>query len=142
VAITVAEVRVTVTDYSAATPLTKSLVGDALYFDANIRDIFFDLDSYTIRADARQTLQENARILRDRPNIQITIEGHADERGSARYNLVLGDRRANSVRDYMVGLGIPANRIHTISYGKERPFCFESNEACWQLNRRGRFVMR
>ena len=142
VAVTPAEVRVTVTDDSAATPPPTSFINDAAFFDANMQDIFFDLDDYSIRGDARQILQENARALRERTNILVTIEGHCDERGSQRYNLVLGDRRANSVRDFLISLGIAANRIETISYGEERPFCEESTEACWQLNRRARIVMR
>ena len=142
VAVTPAEVRITVTDDGSATPPPSSFIGDAAFFDANIQDVFFDLDDYSIRNDARQILQENARALKDRPNILVTIEGHCDERGSERYNLVLGDRRANSVRDYLIQLGIAASRIETISYGEERPFCEERTEACWQFNRRARIVMR
>jgi peptidoglycan-associated lipoprotein len=142
VAVAAAEVRVTVTDDAVATPPLSSLINDAAFFDANMQDVFFDLDDYSIRNDARRILQENARALAERPSILITIEGHCDERGSDRHNIVLGDRRANSVRDHLVTLGIAASRIQTISYGKERPFCEERNEECWQLNRRARIVMR
>ena len=142
VAVVPAEVRVTVTDDGTATPPPPSFINDAAYFDANMHDVFFDLDDYSIRSDARQILQENARALKERLNILVTIEGHCDERGSERYNLVLGDRRANAVRDYLVSLGIAANRIETISYGEERPFCEEHSEECWQFNRRARIVMR
>jgi len=142
VAVTPAEVRVTVTDDGVATPPPSSFINDSQFFEANIQDVFFDLDDYSIRNDARQILQENARALKERPGILVTIEGHCDERGSERYNIVLGDRRANSVRDYLIQLGIAASRIETISYGEERPFCEERTEECWQFNRRARIVMR
>ena len=142
VAVAAAEIRVTVTDDETVLLPPSSLIGDAAYFDANIEDIFFDLDDYSIRNDARQILQANARVLTERPNIRITIEGHCDERGSSRYNLVLGDRRANAARDYLIQLGIASGRIETISYGEERPFCEERTEECWQLNRRASIVMR
>ena len=142
VAVKAAEVRVTVTDNDSATPLTTSVINDTELFVANVQDIYFDLDDYSIRGDARLILQANARFLMERPNILITIEGYCDERGSERYNLVLGDRRANAARDYLITLGIAANRIETISYGEERPFCEERTEECWQLNRRASIVMR
>ena len=142
VAVKTAEVRVTITYSDSVTLPPSSLIGDASFFDANIQDVFFDLDSYSIRNDARRILQENARYMAERSNILITIEGHCDERGSDRYNLVLGDRRANAVRDHLISLGVAANRIETISYGEELPFCEERTEECWQLNRRARFVMR
>ena len=142
VAVRAAEVRVTVTDSDSVILPPSSLINDVAFFDSNIQDIFFDLDDYSIRNDARAILQANARFLVERSNILITIEGHCDERGSDRYNLVLGDRRANAVRDYLIQLGIAANRLETISYGEERPFCEERTEECWQLNRRARFVMR
>ena len=142
VAVAAAEVRVTITYADSVTLPPSSLIGDVAFFDANMQDIFFDLDDYSVRGDARAILQANARSLAERPNILITIEGHCDERGSDRYNLVLGDRRANAARDYLISLGVAANRIETISYGEERPFCEERTEECWQLNRRARFVMR
>ena len=142
VAVVAAEIRVTVTDTGVAIPIVTSIIDDARLFDAEIQDVFFDMDDYSVRSDARQILQANARVLRERPNILITIEGHCDERGSERYNLVLGDRRANAARDYLITLGIAESRIETISYGEERPFCDEKTEECWQLNRRASFVMR
>ena len=105
-------------------------------------DAFFDYDSYSIRSDARSALMNNARSLKERPGIRITIEGHCDERGSERYNLALGDRRANAAKEFLVSQGIDASRINTISYGEERGFCEESDEECWQLNRRAHLVMR
>jgi peptidoglycan-associated lipoprotein len=142
VAVAAAEVRVTVTDDSAVTLPPSSLISDTAWFDANMQDVLFDYNEFSIRADARKILQENARALAQRPNILITIEGYCDERGSERYNLVLGDRRANAARDYLITLGIAASRIETISYGEERPFCEERTEECWQLNRRARLMMR
>jgi len=109
-----------------------------------VQDIFFDYDKSEVREDARATLQRNVEalkaILNDFPSAAILIEGHCDERGSAEYNLGLGDRRANSTKEFLVQLGVPADRLKTISYGKERPFCTESNESCWQQNRRAHFV--
>ena len=142
VAVAAAEVRVTITYDDSVTLPPSSIIGDAAFFDANIQDIFFDLDDYSIRGDARAILQANARHMAERQSILITIEGHCDERGSDRYNLVLGDRRANAARDYLISLGVATNRIETISYGEELPFCEERTEECWQLNRRARFVMR
>ncbi len=103
-------------------------------------DVFFDLDQSAIRDDARAALAKNAEFLRRWTSTRIDIEGHCDERGTAEYNLGLGTRRANAVREYLVGLGIAADRINVVSKGKESPFCTESNEACWQQNRRGHFV--
>lgn len=138
----VAEARITVTAPPAVAPPPAPVISDAAFFEANIKDVFFDLDEYTIRADAKEVLDANVRALNERPGIRITIEGHCDERGSEKYNLVLGDKRANAVRDYLVSQGISASRIDTISYGEERNFCEESTEECWQLNRRGHLIMR
>jgi peptidoglycan-associated lipoprotein len=108
-----------------------------------LQDAFFDYDKSDIRDDARAALTKNADLLKaifqDFPDAVITVEGHCDERGSAEYNLGLGDRRATSAKDFLVQLGVPADRLKTISYGKERPVCTESNEACWQRNRRAHF---
>jgi len=109
-------------------------------FAQNIKDIYFEYDKSDIRADQQGSLQSDISFLRQHPNISFTIEGHCDERGSTEYNLALGDSRANSVRNALVQAGVAADHIKTISYGKERPFCTESTEACWQQNRRGHFV--
>ena len=106
----------------------------------NVKDVFFDYDSYDITQQYQQVLQADARFLQQHPNMKFTIEGHCDERGSTEYNLALGDNRANSTKQALMSLGIPADRIRTISYGKEKPFCTESNESCWQQNRRAHFV--
>jgi peptidoglycan-associated lipoprotein len=138
----IAEARVTVTAPPAVTPPPEPAISDERFFMANITDAFFDYDSYSIRPDARAALMSDARALRERPEIRITIEGHCDERGSERYNLALGDRRANAAKEFLVSEGIDASRINTISYGEERGFCEESDEECWQLNRRAHLVMR
>ena len=108
-----------------------------------VQDAFFDYDKSDIREDARATLTSDATALKtlmsDYPSGTVVIEGHCDERGSAEYNLGLGDRRASSAKDFLVQLGVPADKLRTQSYGKERPQCTESNEGCWQKNRRVHF---
>ncbi len=105
------------------------------------QDVYFDYDKNDIRADGRDTLTNDAavikRILSADPGFTIVIEGHCDERGSEEYNLALGDRRALAVKEFLVQLGVPDNRLKTISFGKERPVCTDENEACFQRNRRG-----
>ena len=113
---------------------------EAQLFASKMQDVFFDYDSYDVTQQYQRVLQADAQFLQQHPNIKFTIEGHCDERGSTEYNLALGDNRANSTKQALVSLGIPANRIRTISYGKEKPFCTESTEACWAQNRRGHFV--
>lgn len=110
-------------------------------FQQNVKDAFFDYDKADIRSDARQALLTDAEFLRSHPAVRFTIEGHCDERGSEEYNLGLGDRRATSAKRYLANLGIDDSRIQTTSYGKERPFCTEHNESCWQQNRRGHLAM-
>ena len=110
--------------------------------NANLRDIFFDFDKYDIRPDDAKTLDANASWLKSNANNLVLIEGHADERGTNEYNLALGERRAKATMNYLVSQGIQANRITIISYGEERPVCTESNEACWQRNRRAHFLVK
>lgn len=105
-----------------------------------LREIYFDFDKYDLRPDARATLKANADWLRANPSAQVEIEGHTDERGTNEYNLALGAKRAQSAKDYLVTLGIGAERLSTISYGEEVPACKETTEECWQRNRRARFV--
>jgi peptidoglycan-associated lipoprotein len=114
---------------------------DALNAERPLGDVFFDLDESVIRDDARAPLQKNADWMKRWSSTRILVAGHADERGSAEYNLALGERRANAVRAYLVNLGIPENRIQITSKGKEAPFCSESSENCWQQNRRGHFTI-
>jgi peptidoglycan-associated lipoprotein len=109
-------------------------------FSQNVQDIYFDYDKGDIRADQQTALQGDIAFLKQHPDIRFTVEGHCDERGSTEYNLALGDNRANAVKNALIQGGVSAGNIKTISYGKEKPFCTESNEACWQQNRRGHFV--
>ena len=107
---------------------------------AKIEDAYFDYDKASLRPDAIQTLaaasSELRNILRDYPDYKLTIEGHCDERGSAEYNLALGDQRATAAKEYLVQVGIPGDQLSVVSYGKERPACSQSDESCWQKNRR------
>ena len=104
----------------------------------NVGDrVFFALDSSVVDSEGQGTLERQAAWLKANPNVNITLEGHADERGTREYNLALGERRANSVANYLVALGVDKARLSTISYGKERPLCTESDESCWSQNRRG-----
>ena len=107
-----------------------------------VRDAYFDYDKADIRPDAREALSKTAEFLKTHPGLRVTVEGHCDERGSTEYNLGLGDRRANAVKQYLASLGVAANSLDVVSYGKEKPFCMESNETCWQQNRRGHFVKK
>jgi peptidoglycan-associated lipoprotein len=109
-------------------------------FLREVRDAYFDYDKADLRPDARTALSKTADFLKNYPRFKVTIEGHCDERGSTEYNLGLGDRRANAVKQFLISAGVSADRISTVSFGKEKPFCMESNEACWQQNRRGHFV--
>ena len=107
-----------------------------------LKDVYFDFDSYALRADARETLKANAGWLKANPAAQVQIEGHCDERGTTEYNLALGSKRAQSVKDYLVTLGAAADRLTTISYGEEVPVCRDETDECWQKNRRARFVVQ
>lgn len=107
---------------------------------ARIEDAYFDYDQHTLRPDAVKALQGDSTelrdILKDYPNYKLTIEGHCDERGSAEYNMALGEKRAESAKDYLVQVGIPGPQLNVVSYGKEKPICDAHDEACWQKNRR------
>jgi peptidoglycan-associated lipoprotein len=134
-----ATTRVTVTLPPPPPPPAPSPTDEQL-FSQNIKDIYFDYDKYDVRADQQAALQSDIEFLQQHPNITFTIEGHCDDRGSTEYNLALGDNRANTVKQALVNAGINASRIKTISFGKEKPFCTEDNEQCWQENRRDHFV--
>jgi peptidoglycan-associated lipoprotein len=145
---TTATATVTVTGPVAPPPAPRNTTGGSRgtlesRVQSDLRDVLFDYDSNNIRDDARAALTGDAdalkRIFADFPNASVNVEGHCDERGSAEYNLGLGDRRATSARDFLTQLGVPADRLKTISYGKERPVCTESDEGCWQRNRRAHF---
>ncbi len=122
--------------------LNGAAPGSSQDFTVNVGDrIFFDTDSSAIRADAQQTLARQAQWLNQYPQYQITIEGHADERGTREYNIALGARRAAATRDFLVTRGVGANRIRTISYGKERPVATCDDISCWSQNRRAVTVL-
>jgi peptidoglycan-associated lipoprotein len=110
-------------------------------FKANVQDIFFDYDTADLRSDAQATLSKDAAYLNSHPDIKIVIGGYCDERGSNEYNLALGQNRADSAKNALVSAGVAAARVRVISYGKEKPFCSESTEDCWQQNRRAGFSM-
>jgi peptidoglycan-associated lipoprotein len=120
-------------------PATSSVVpGSSQDFVQNVGDrVFFDFDKSVIKPEGQQTLQRQAQWLQKYPNVTVTVEGHCDDRGTREFNLALGERRASSVRNALVALGVSANRIKTISYGKERPAVLGDNEAAWAQNRRG-----
>jgi len=117
-------------------PPPPPTVSDSELFEQNMKDAYFDYDKYDVRPDAQQVLTSDADFLKQHPNIKFTIEGHCDERGSEEYNLGLGDKRANAAKAFLVNLGVAADSISTISYGKDRPVCTDHNEDCWQKNRR------
>jgi peptidoglycan-associated lipoprotein len=126
-------------DSIRAGDLTDDL--DTLNRAGLLKPLLFDLDSSDVSPAGQQVLQENADIMRKYPQMQVTIEGHCDERGTAEYNLALGERRALAARSYMVSLGIPAERLRTVSYGKEFPFDPGHDETAWSKNRRAHFVI-
>ena len=132
------------------TPAPKPLTEEELFAKETVEslnakrplaDVFFALDSIEISSDARASLQKNAEWLKRWTSVRVTIEGHADSRGTNEYNLALGERRAGAVREYLVSLGVAAGRLATVSKGEEQPFCAEESENCWQQNRRGHFMI-
>jgi len=114
---------------------------DQLNAEMPLADVAFDYDQSTVREDQRAILQKNADYMRRWPSIRVTIEGHADARGTNEYNLALGERRGNAVKEYLAGLGIGADRMLVISKGEESPLCTEESEACYARNRRGHFII-
>jgi peptidoglycan-associated lipoprotein len=126
-------------------PVPEDAIGakslDDLNRDSPLQPVFFALDSSDLSSEGQAALQQNANVLKQYASWQITIEGHADERGTAEYNLALGERRALAARDYLVSLGIPATRVRTVSYGKEFPFDPGHTEEAFSKNRRAHFVI-
>ena len=135
-----ATARVTVNAPPAVAVPTNTMTAEE-EFKANVQDIFFDYDTADIRSDAQATLAKDASYLVSHPNVKVVIGGYCDERGSDEYNLALGQNRANSAKTALTNAGVAPDRIRVVSYGKEKPFCTESNEQCWQLNRRDGFAM-
>ena len=119
----------------------RSMATDEIERMGLLADIHFDYDKYDLREADRETLNRNAEVLKKFDFLKITIEGHCDERGSVEYNLALGERRAKAAYDYLASLGVPAERLKTVSYGKEIPVCTESTEECWARNRRDHFAV-
>jgi peptidoglycan-associated lipoprotein len=134
-----ATTRLTVAPPAAITAPPPSATEEDL-FGQTVKDVYFDYDKSDIRPDQQSAIQSDAQFLNQHSNINFTVEGHCDSRGSTEYNLALGDQRASSVKSALVSAGLSANRVKIISYGKEKPFCMEENESCWQQNRRGHFV--
>jgi len=132
-----ASARVTVNPVATAMKASES---EEDMFGRSVKDIYFDLNKADIRSDETSISQADAQFLAQHPDITVLVEGHCDDRGSEEYNLALGVNRANSLRDALVHNGVSTDRIKTISYGKEKPFCSEDNEQCWQQNRRDHFV--
>ena len=136
---TEANARITVN----ASKTTVSEITEEQLFAQNVKDIFFTYDNYQINSDQEAALNADAEFLAKHPNMKLVIEGHCDERGSEDYNMGLGDNRANIVRDILAKHGVTGDRVHTISFGKERPFCTKSeDESCWKENRRAHFVLQ
>jgi peptidoglycan-associated lipoprotein len=118
--------------------VSSIIPGSAEDFRVNVGDtVHFGYNEYNIQDNDRAVLGRQAQWLAKYPSVRVSVEGHCDERGTREYNLALGARRANAVKEYLVSQGVSAARLETVSYGKERPICTESNEACWAQNRRG-----
>ncbi len=135
-----ANARVTVRVPAAATTNTGDMGTDAA-FHQHVQDAYFDYDSYDLRPDAQQAALGAAAYLKANPGIKVIVAGYCDERGSAEYNLALGENRANAAKTALVNAGVSSSRIRVVSYGKEKQFCSESTEACWQQNRRAQFSL-
>jgi peptidoglycan-associated lipoprotein len=133
-----ASARVTVNAATAAQPSPA----DSDLFADNVRDVFFDYDKYSLRTDQSSVAQKNASFLAQHPGMKVLIEGHCDDRGSDEYNLALGASRAEEVKQALERYGVAGDRIKTVSLGKEKPFCREENDQCWQENRRGHFSVQ
>ena len=121
-------------------PITESGI-DENAFEGAVKPVFFDYDSYDVRPDATTTISADANFLNQHPELKVVIGGYCDERGSTEYNLALGENRANAAKQALVTAGISPDRLRTVSYGKEKQFCTDHTEACWQQNRRGQFTL-
>ena len=132
-----AEVAPVVDEYARL----KAMSAEEIEKSGLLKEVFFDFDKSDIREADRAVLSQNADALKRFDFLRITVEGHCDERGTVEYNLALGERRAKAAHDYLVSLGVPADRMKTVSYGKEVPVCTQSSEDCWQRNRRAHFTV-
>ncbi|HTR25840.1 MAG TPA: peptidoglycan-associated lipoprotein Pal [Terriglobales bacterium] len=133
-----ASARVTVTVPAPPPPVPSGPSEDEL-FAQNVKDVYFDWDKADVRPDQQNVLEQDALFLRQHSQVSFTVEGHCDERGSIEYNLALGAKRANAVKELLVAAGVNSENVKTMSYGKEKPVCDEHDESCWQQNRRGHF---
>ena len=127
---------------SAGRQMEEVRAEQAASFAAGLRDVLFDYDSWTISEDGRQALSRDAEWMKSNSSALVKVEGHCDERGTSAYNLVLGEKRAKAARNYLVELGVGANRLSVVSYGKERPSCNDHVESCYQQNRRGHLALK
>jgi peptidoglycan-associated lipoprotein len=108
---------------------------------SDLKDIHFKFDQYDLDGNSREVLKQNAAFLKNNPNVHVEVQGHCDERGTNNYNIALGERRAHSTKQYLVSQGVDSRNVHVISYGEEKPFCFDSGETCWYQNRRAHFMV-
>jgi peptidoglycan-associated lipoprotein len=139
-----ADATATVTVGGAAAPAPSNVSEsniDENAFEAAVKPVFFDYDSYDVRPDAQSTIQADANFLNQHPELKVVIGGYCDERGSTEYNLALGENRANAAKQALITAGIAPDRLRTVSYGKEKQFCTDHSEACWQQNRRSQFTL-
>ena len=136
-----ATATVTVNAAPAPAPPVQESNIDENAFEAAVKPVFFDYDSYDIRPDAQSTIQADANFLNQHPNLKVVVGGYCDERGSTEYNLALGENRANAAKQALVSAGVSPDRLRTVSYGKEKQFCTDHSEACWQQNRRAQFTL-
>jgi len=127
---------------NAATPapVQESNINEQ-QFEENVKPVFYDYDSYSIRPDAQSVVSQDASYLNQHPNLKVVIGGYCDERGSVEYNLALGENRANAAKQALVNAGVSPDRLRTVSYGKEKQFCTDHTESCWQQNRRAQFTL-
>jgi peptidoglycan-associated lipoprotein len=124
----------------AAAQITETGI-DENTFEQNVKPVFYDYDSYDVRPDAQSVISADANYLNQHPNLKVVVGGYCDERGSTEYNLALGENRANAAKQALVTAGISPDRLRTVSYGKEKQFCSDHTEACWQQNRRAQFTL-
>jgi peptidoglycan-associated lipoprotein len=110
--------------------------------EAGLQDVFFGYDQWTLSNAGMEALDRDVRYLKDHPGALLKIEGHCDERGTSEYNMVLGDKRAKAARSYLIEAGVSSKQVTIVSFGKERPFCFDHDESCYQQNRRGHMLLR
>jgi len=121
-------------------PITETGI-DENAFESAVKPVFFDYDSYDVRPDAQTTIQADANFLNQHPGLKVVVGGYCDDRGSTEYNLALGENRANAAKQALAAACVSPDRLRTVSYGKEKQFCTEQNEACWQQNRRAQFTL-